>query len=188
MANQPIERDCREASRLGIFIMKLAAFTYVALLLHSGQSVASEGLVDAGLSVCLPLQAAEEWVLKCNSEFPEFSQIAMNEFSSWKERNSAKFEESHRKCIAGLEKTLPKEQLVNINETLKIGLAKRTNEQWESLSRNDLMTYCKNMSATLKERERFLNEFLANPIKREVKTIPNPSVEQDAQKAARPSP
>jgi hypothetical protein len=168
--------------------MKLAVFTFVALALHSGQSVASEGLVDAALSVCLPLQAAEEWVLRCNSEFPEFSKVAMNEFSLWKERNSAKFEESHRKCIAGLEKTLPKENQVNVSESLKIGLTKRTNEQWEKLSRNDLMTYCKNMPAALKERERFLNEFLANPVKREVQTMPNPSVEQDAPKTARPLP
>ncbi|MCX7257505.1 MAG: hypothetical protein NTZ64_12420 [Polaromonas sp.] len=168
--------------------MKPAAFAFVALLLHSGQSVASEGLVDAGLSVCLPLQAAEEWVLRCNSEFPEFSQISMNEFSLWKERNSAKFEESHRECIARLGNTLPKENQVSISEMLKIGLTKRTNEQWEKLSRNALMTYCKNMPTALKERERILNEFLANTVKREVQTMPNPSVERDAPKTVRPSP
>jgi hypothetical protein len=173
---------------LGIFTMKLIPLTFVALILHSSQSASSEGLIDAALSVCLPLQTAEEWVNRCNSEFPEFSEANLSAFTLWKGKNSIKFEESHRKCIAELEKTLPKENQANVSETLKIGLTKKTNEQWERLPRNDLMTYCKNMPDALMERERFINQFLAPPVRPKNQTMPNPSVERVAPKAARPSP
>ncbi|MDD2686309.1 MAG: hypothetical protein PHY62_09150 [Gallionella sp.] len=149
--------------------MKLIPLTFIALILHSSQSVASEGLIDAALSVCLPLRTAEEWVNRCNSEFPEFSEANLSAFALWKERNSNKFDESHRNCIAELEKILPKENQANVSETLKTGLIKRTNEQWERLPRNALMTYCKNMSEALMEREHFINNFLANSVKRESK-------------------
>ena len=168
--------------------MKLIPLTFIALILHSGQSAASEGLIDVALTVCFPLQIAEEWVNRCNSEFPEFSEETMSTFALWKDRNSSKFEESHHKCVADLEKARPKEYQGNVIEGLKIGLTKRTNEQWETLSRNELMTYCKNMPDALKERERWIDQHLNPPVKRKAQTMPNPSVERDAAKARRPSP
>jgi len=168
--------------------MKLIPLTFIALILYSGQNSASEGLIDAALTVCFPLQIAEEWVNRCNSEFPEFSEATMSAFTLWKDRNSSKFEKSHRKCLADLEKAQPKEYQGNIIEGLEIGLTKRTNEQWERLSGNELMTYCKNMPDALKERERWIDQHLNPPVRKKAQTMPNPSVERDAPKAARLSP
>jgi hypothetical protein len=142
--------------------IKITSLVFVALTLHSSISIASDALRVA--SACFfTAQFIEEFVYKCQSEYPDISKKSTIAFALWKKNNLTKIEESKHKCLATLEKVLPTEQQVDILEKLIIETTKINNEQWESMSGNDRLSYCQTMQDELQVNEQFFDQMFAYP-------------------------